>query len=245
MGQLNADQIVDQKIDDIVQVCTKLLDNTESPTKPEQLSVELSQELRSQKEALIEQIELGLNSLYSELGNPNYHSAININKTKVIDELKKMLESIAIYNQTPELLNKEVESNQPLYKIFGLTSDSLSYFYEVAFNQLQVKNQDAIHSFKLLCLLAPTESRFWYGLGVSQQVHGFYEKALEAYAICVVMDTSNVRPHFRSAECYIALKESNQALWAIELALHYGSSLTDFEEIKKEAAQLHQILKTL
>jgi len=91
----------------------------------------------------------------------------------------------------------------------------------------------AIGPFQLLVTLNPYEEQYWMGLGAALQMNKSYEKALNAYAMAVLLDDENPYPHFHAAECYISLKNLDDVVKALNLAEeaasgdHYDKDLQD------------------
>jgi len=83
------------------------------------------------------------------------------------------------------------------------------------------QEEKAANVFELLCSMRPIEMRFWFGLAASRQESAEYQQAMNAWAMCAMLEPENPYPHFHAAECATSLNHKEDAL----LALHQAKSL--------------------
>ncbi len=102
---------------------------------------------------------------------------------------------------------------------FNLSDETLEGAYNIAYNLYKnEKYKDAQNLFYVLTMLNPLKKKFLMGFAAASQLHGDYEKALEAYAMAGIMDGDDPYPHFYAAECYSALNNSQEMLKALQAA---------------------------
>jgi type III secretion low calcium response chaperone LcrH/SycD len=62
------------------------------------------------------------------------------------------------------------------------------------------------------------EQKYWRGLAASRQMEGKYEDALHAWSLVALLLEEDPFPHFYSAECFVSLKNKEEALLALHAA---------------------------
>lgn len=81
--------------------------------------------------------------------------------------------------------------------------------------------QEAGYLFRLLTQAAPDQPKYWKGLGACLQLQKDYEGALDSYCCCAQANSSSCSDaalYTHTADCYLALKEMDKALTALEVA---------------------------
>ncbi len=91
--------------------------------------------------------------------------------------------------------------------------------------------------FEVLCVQRPLQHRHWFGLASSLQESGEYDKALPAWAMAAILDSSNPYPHFHAAECCFSLKQIKEAKTALQAAL---TRVQDNSTLKDQIILLQQ-----
>lgn len=103
----------------------------------------------------------------------------------------------------------------------NITKESVDELYALAFFLYQQKHYlEASHYFRLLAAACPSEAKYWKGLGATQQLLKDYDSALNCYASAQMLNGTQPDPYLylHSADCYIALKETKNALKALAAA---------------------------
>lgn len=81
--------------------------------------------------------------------------------------------------------------------------------------------QEAGYLFRLLAQAAPDQPKYWKGLGACLQLQKDYEGALDSYCCCARANSPSCPDaalYTHTADCYLALKEMDKALTALEVA---------------------------
>lgn len=85
--------------------------------------------------------------------------------------------------------------------------------------------------FQLLTVMDVNNFSYWMGFAACFQLLKQYEKAIQAYGVAAVLETSerNPLPYFHSAECYFALGNQKQALVGLKHAKDIASKQDEYQ----------------
>lgn len=167
-------------------------------------------------------------------------------------ELKKLLEKIAREKGgyfVPEDIDHYLSDFIPdvLYKSGTLqiacdvTDEEMEVLYSEAYNFYdQAKYSQSADAFRWLVLFNPFLSRYWMGLGASQQLLKLYDKALHSYAVAALLDASSPYPHLYAYDCCIALGFQEDAVKALNLAAERAHYDLKYVALKNEIATLQK-----
>lgn len=122
----------------------------------------------------------------------------------------------------------------------GIGEASLEALYSVAYNQYQQARYDeALATFRLLCLSDHRQGRHWLGLGATQQKLADYGGAVLAYSMAAEAGGStNPEAPLRAAECYLALGLIDEALSGLAQASAWAGNARDPERIEQQVERL-------
>lgn len=207
----------------VIKQINAVLDNSSEQIK-NQIDSEnklLSPELRFQrkKQEIIEFVK----SFGKELGRLEYAMETfntykyNYLTEREVDKFDKEIEGFA-----ERLL--EFDANKPLgnlsfQEFFGISNFIPYCLYTVAYNLHEKELYAAAGNlFFYLTLINPYVKDHWKGLGIAEKKNRRYEAALSAFAMNTLLDLEDPSPHLFSAECYIALKDIENAKHELELA---------------------------
>lgn len=99
----------------------------------------------------------------------------------------------------------------------GYSSDDIEAMYCVAYELYgQQKYDSAAKLFELLILYEGPVARFWLGLAGCHQRRGDYEKAITAYSLVALFDSTNPKGSFHACECFIAMRQWENARLALD-----------------------------
>lgn len=91
--------------------------------------------------------------------------------------------------------------------------------------------------FTQLTLLDPQEEAYWRGLAASKQMGEKYKSALYAWGLVSLLSKEDPMPHIHAAECFLSLKNTAEALTALnaahQLAQNNPQLCTQIEVLKE------------
>lgn len=142
-----------------------------------------------------------------------------------------------------KLLKKELSEGKSAQEIMGFSNETMARFYEAAIKLFEAKKySDAANAFLFLVTLNPYNHDFWLGLGMSSQLFGDYEAAVDSYEMAANCQLDNPVPYFYLAKCLFAIHERESALQALELAIEYADEDPQYDELKLQAEQAKKLL---
>ena len=105
-----------------------------------------------------------------------------------------------------------------LSELKGMSENDVEAIYAVGYNLASVgKYEDAVKVFRGLVMLDHLEKKHWYGLGAVYQQLRDFEKASQAYRVCMFLDFFDPKPEFHCAECCLALGDEASALGLLDV----------------------------
>lgn len=141
------------------------------------------------------------------------------------------------------LLKKELARGKTAQEIMGFSEDTMAKFYRAAHCLLEGKRySDAANAFIFLVTLNPYQHDYWLGLGMSTQMYGDFEAAVDAYEMAAISDIENPIPYFYLAKCLFSMHDRDSALQAFELAIECAGERPSFQQLKTEALAAQAIL---
>lgn len=140
-------------------------------------------------------------------------------------------------------IKKDLSEGKTIQQELEFSDETIAKFYSAAYHMLENKKyQDASNAFFFLITLNPDSYDDWMGLGISTQLCGHYEEAVDAYEMGAIIKPENPIPYFYLAKCFFAMHEKNHALQAIDLAIEYANEDADFFDLKQEAIAARNLL---
>jgi type III secretion low calcium response chaperone LcrH/SycD len=118
----------------------------------------------------------------------------------------------------------------------GLSENELEAMYAVGYNlYIGGKYTDAIKIFSVLSLLSPLDYRFIFGGASCFQMMGEYMMASLYYQLACSMNTEDPAPMMHTAECLLAVKDKDGAVFALEQVLERAGDKPQYEAFRKKA----------
>lgn len=115
---------------------------------------------------------------------------------------------------------ENLEKGASLQQLCGMSNKVLEAFYQAAKHIYEHQHyDDAVDLFSVLTLFNPKEPVFWLGLGNSEYFCQNYEPALIAYSMAALANPTDPYSHVYSSRCYEAIKDIENAIGALELAI--------------------------
>lgn len=135
-----------------------------------------------------------------------------------------------------KLLKKELAAGKSAQEIMGFKEETMAKFSAGAYRLFEHRRyEDAANAFLFLVTLNPYHHDYWVGLGMSTQLCGDYEAAIDAYEMAAICKLDSPIPYFYLAKCLFAIHDRESALQALELALEYSGDAIEYEDLKKQA----------
>lgn len=142
-----------------------------------------------------------------------------------------------------KLLKEELAAGKTAQEIMGFKEETMAKFYRAAYRLFENRHYtDAANAFVFLVTLNPYNHDYWVGLGMSVQLCGDYEAAIDAYEMAAICKLESPVPYFYLAKCLFAVHERESALQALDLALEYAGNEIEFADLKKQALAAKTLL---
>jgi type III secretion system low calcium response chaperone LcrH/SycD len=142
-----------------------------------------------------------------------------------------------------ELLKRELASGKTPQEILGFKEETMAKFYRAAYKLFEHQRYtDAANAFLFLVTLNTYKHDYWLGLGMSAQLSGDYESAIDAYEMAAITDVDSPVPYFYLAKCLFAIHDRESALQALDLALEYAEGHDQYIDLIKQAKAAKALL---
>jgi type III secretion system low calcium response chaperone LcrH/SycD len=165
-----------------------------------------------------------------------------------------MEEEFLDFNITPKVkaklkdrkwLKKQLEKGKSAQELMGFSDTVMAKFYGAAYKLFEHRNySDAANAFLFLITLNSYNHDYWLGLGMSTQLMGNYEAAIDAYEMAAICKLESPVPYFYLAKCLFAIHDRESALAALDLAIEYAGDEQEFSELKAQAIAARDLLIT-
>lgn len=140
-------------------------------------------------------------------------------------------------------LKKELASGKTPQEILGFKESTMAKFYQAAYVLFEHKRYvDAANAFLFLVTLNTHKHDYWLGLGMSSQMCGDYESAIDAYEMAAITDVESPVPYFYLAKCLFAIHDRESALQALDLALEYSEGQDQYYDLIQQARAAKALL---
>lgn len=142
-----------------------------------------------------------------------------------------------------EWLQKELAKGKSPQELLGFSDEVMAKFYKAAYELFEHRNyQDAANAFLFLITLNSYQHDYWLGLGMSTQLLGNYEAAIDAYEMAAICKLESPVPYFYLAKCLFAIHDRESSIQALDLAIEYAGEDFQYEELKKQAIAAKNLL---
>jgi len=127
----------------------------------------------------------------------------------------------------------------------GLTPQHLEAIYSVAFNLYKNgRYEDAVKVFKFLCLHDHLQSKFWMGLGATQQLLKQFKQASSTYGYAYMLDSDNPQIPLHAADCFLAEGNLPHAESALNLVIELTQNRPQHNALRERAQVLLNIVRS-
>lgn len=159
-----------------------------------------------------------------------------LNEFKISKKAQKKLKN-------KKKLQKEFAEGRTPQEIIGFSAETMAKFYGAAYHLFENRHyKDAADAFLFLITLNAYNHDYWLGLGMSSQMCGEFDLAIDSYEMAAICNMDNPIPYFYLAKCLFAMHDRTSALQALDLAIEYASDLPEFADLKKQALAAQKIL---
>lgn len=114
--------------------------------------------------------------------------------------------------------------------------------YALAYTLYSQKHyQEALHYFRILVLIRPSEAKYWRGLGSTLQMLKMYEEALNCYSGAQILALEEIDPliYVYAADCFFALNRIKAGLDSLLIAKKQAK-ITQDKSILKHIAFMQE-----
>ena len=119
----------------------------------------------------------------------------------------------------------------------------MAKFYRAAYQLFQEKRyQDAANAFLFLVTLNPENHDYWLGFGMTTQLNGDFEAAIDAYEMAAICEVENPVPYFFLAKCLFAIHDRESALQALEMAIEFSEGSEEYKALNAQALSARDVL---
>ncbi len=133
-------------------------------------------------------------------------------------------------------LHEELASGMSAQEVMGFTDKAMAEFYKAACQLMDHRRYvDAANAFLFLATLNAYQHDYWLGLGMSTQLYGDFEGAIDAYEMAAICDVNNPIPYFYLAKCLFATHDRDNAREALKMTIEYCGTHPHYQELKDQA----------
>jgi type III secretion system low calcium response chaperone LcrH/SycD len=160
-----------------------------------------------------------------------------LNEFKLSKEIKKKLKN-------KKQLKKDFSEGKTPQEIVGYSDETMAKFYKAAYHLFENRHyRDAADAFLFLVTLNAYNHDYWLGVGMSSQMLGDFDLAVDAYEMAAICSMENPIPYFYLAKCLFAMHDRSSAIQALDLAIEYSAELPEYADLKNQALAALKLLK--
>jgi type III secretion system low calcium response chaperone LcrH/SycD len=126
----------------------------------------------------------------------------------------------------------------------GLSNNAVEGLYAQAYRLYNTgKYIEAVHLFRMLIMLNPTESKYVLGMAACFHMLKEYKNAIHTYTMCSLLDPDTPIPYYHSSDCFIQMKDYLSAMFCLELAIQKAGDKPQFAKVKERALMSLESIK--
>ena len=126
----------------------------------------------------------------------------------------------------------------------GLSDAMVEGIYGQAYRLYNTgKYKEAIQLFRLLIMVQATEPKYSMGLAACFHMLKEFKNAIEAYALCSIIDPESPVPFFHASDCYLQMSDKFSALVALRMASDRTKGKEEFNTLRDRAQLTIQTLE--
>ena len=133
-------------------------------------------------------------------------------------------------------LHRELAAGKSAQEVIGFSDAAMAELYGAARQLMEHRRYvDAANAFLFLATLNAYQHDYWLGLGMSTQLCGDFEGAIDAYEMAAICDVDNPVPYFYLAKCLFATHERSNSREALLITIEYAGDHPQYQELKEQA----------
>lgn len=141
-------------------------------------------------------------------------------------------------------LLRELSKGKSVEQIIEIPAILMQKLYRAACHLFETHQYEkASDGFLFLISLNTYEHNYWIGLGMSTQMRGDFESAIDAYEMAAIYQAENPVPYFYLAKCLFAMHERQSAFLALDMAIQYAGEISEYQDLKNRALEAQAQLK--
>lgn len=130
-------------------------------------------------------------------------------------------------------------------EIYDYTEEDYEVVYTLGHNLYnQGRYLDAMKTFSFLVMHNQFERRFYNAMASSLQMLNMYKDAIQFYSMASIMDLTDPKPTYHTAECMIPLGMYAEARQALDLVIQQSKSPEHAALLERAEALLHMVDKS-
>ena len=163
--------------------------------------------------------------------------------------MEDTLEEFKLSQKVIELLNDKtllkdlLLKGTPPQEILSFSDITMAKFYRSALSLFDSKKYlESQNAFLFLVSLNGDNYDYWLGYGMSTQLSGDFEGAIDAYEMAAMLEIESPVPYFYLAKCLFAIHDRESSVQALEMAIEYATDKDEYSELKTQATSALELL---
>ena len=194
---------------------------------------------------IVQRLQHGMSQILEFLTSSAAHDPISLTEDTT-QQLCQIAAVASVMADNPQEYLAMLARDKTLQEIFGLNDETMEKLYQGAKYLYEQQNYyESAACFSVLCCICPINHTFWMGFANSEYFCHNYHGAIVAYSLAAQTNSHDPLCHFYSARCYEALKQKDQAINSIELALLQIGNQAEFSQWKQKAIEYKQRLSKM
>lgn len=143
--------------------------------------------------------------------------------------------------RTREILEGVFQHGLMLKDAMGMSPQTMESFYFLGYQMFErQKYPHALHVFKILTQLDPTEYKYFYGMATTMQELKDYPGAIQNYMMAATLnpETHDPVPHYHLADCYVKVGDTFSALISLGMCMESCQDGNEEHQVIKERAKV-------
>ncbi|MDB2613863.1 SycD/LcrH family type III secretion system chaperone [Chlamydiales bacterium] len=140
-------------------------------------------------------------------------------------------------------VKKELSEGKTGQEVLELSDKQMKMLYKGAYTLFEGgKYLDSADAYLFLVTLNPHNYDYWLGLGMSLQLSGNIDGAIDAYEMASLIRIYDPVPYFYLSKCLFSLHQRDSTLQALDLAIENAGDIEEFQDIKTQALAAKNLL---
>lgn len=162
-------------------------------------------------------------------------SSIEKKMNESIEELHNM-QADQIKKTVSDLMTKVFEQGMSFKDAVGISDESMESIYGHAYRSYNSGNYDEGRElFRVLTMLNPLEPKYLLGVAACNHMLKDYEKAIESYVSCTLMNADDPLPYYYASDCCLKINDISSALIFLQIVVDLAKDKKEYAIIKDRA----------